>query len=146
MKVAIGCDHGGLLLKDSVIEEVEACGFEYIDCGTNSTDSCDYPDYAKKVCDLILSKEADLGILICGTGIGMSLAANKYQGIRCALLNDCYSAKMSKEHNNANCMALGARVLGPDLAKMIVNTYLTTDFSNEEKHKRRINKVNSILS
>ncbi len=138
MKLAIGCDHGGFELKKEVLEHLAARGFEVTDVGCDSPASCDYPEYSKKVTDLILSGEADLGILICGTGIGMSMAANKERGIRAALCHDVFSAKATREHNNANVLCMGARVVGPGLALMIIDTFLDTPFSNEERHIRRI--------
>ncbi len=138
MKLAIGCDHGGFELKKEVLGHLAARGFEVTDVGCDSPASCDYPEYSKKVTDLILSGEADLGILICGTGIGMSMAANKERGIRAALCHDVFSAKATREHNNANVLCMGARVVGPGLALMIIDTFLDTPFSNEERHIRRI--------
>ncbi|SER03117.1 ribose 5-phosphate isomerase B [Lachnospiraceae bacterium NE2001] len=138
MKVSIGSDHGGYELKLEVIEHLKERGFEVIDVGTDSPASCDYPIYAKKVAEDINSKNADLGILICGTGIGMSMAANKIEGIRAALCHDTFSAQATREHNNANILCMGARVVGPGLALMIIDTFLDTPFSNDERHIRRI--------
>ena len=138
MKLAIGCDHGGYELKKEVLEHLAARGFEVTDTGCDSPASCDYPVYAKKVTELIQSGEAELGILICGTGIGMSMAANKEAGIRAALCHDVFSAKATREHNNANVLCMGARVIGAGLALMIVDTFLDTAFSNDERHIRRI--------
>ncbi|MCR5226820.1 MAG: ribose 5-phosphate isomerase B [Eubacterium sp.] len=138
MKVSIGSDHGGYELKLEVIEHLKARGFEVIDVGTDSPASCDYPIYAKKVAADITSKNADLGILICGTGIGMSMAANKIEGIRAALCHDTFSAQATREHNDANILCMGARVVGPGLALMIIDTFLDTPFSNDERHIRRI--------
>lgn len=138
MKVSIGSDHGGYELKLEVIEHLKKRGFEVTDVGTDSPASCDYPIYAKKVTEDIQSKNADLGILICGTGIGMSMAANKEPGIRAALCHDTFSAKATREHNNANILCMGARVVGPGLALMIIDTFLDTPFSNDERHIRRI--------
>lgn len=139
--IAIGSDHGGYELKQEIIEHLKARKIEYIDCGSYSKESCDYPVYARKVTDAILSKEAELGILICGTGIGISIAANKVKGIRAALCHDCFSAEATKSHNNANILAMGARVVGPGLALKIVDTFLDTPFSNDERHIRRINLI-----
>ena len=138
MKVSIGSDHGGYELKLEVIEHLKKRGFEVTDVGTDSPASCDYPIYAKKVTEDIQSKNADLGILICGTGIGMSMAANKEPGIRAALCHDTFSAKATREHNDANILCMGARVVGPGLALMIIDTFLDTPFSNDERHIRRI--------
>jgi len=138
MKVSIGSDHGGYELKLEVIEHLKARGFEVIDVGTDSPASCDYPIYAKKVAADITSKNADLGILICGTGIGMSMAANKIEGIRAALCHDTFSAQATREHNDANILCMGARVVGPGLALKIIDTFLDTPFSNDERHIRRI--------
>ena len=138
MKIAIGCDHGGYELKKEVLEHLAARGFEVTDTGCDSPASCDYPVYAKKVTELIQIGEAELGILICGTGIGMSMAANKEPGIRAALCHDVFSAKATREHNDANILCMGARVVGPGLALMIIDTFLDTPFSNDERHKRRI--------
>ena len=138
MKVSIGSDHGGYELKLEVIEHLKKRGFEVTDVGTDSPASCDYPIYAKKVTEDIQSKNADLGILICGTGIGMSMAANKEPGIRAALCHDTFSAKATREHNDANILCMGARVVGPGLALMIIDTFLYTPFSNDERHIRRI--------
>ncbi len=136
--IAIGCDHGGLELKNQLIAHLEKRGIECKDTGCYTSDSCDYPVYAHKVTDLIKSNECELGILICGTGIGMSMAANKVHGIRAALCSDCFSAEMTRVHNNANVLCLGARVIGPELAFRIADTFLDASFSNEERHNRRI--------
>ncbi len=138
MIISIACDHGGYELKLEVIEHLNSLGHTVIDNGCEGTASCDYPIYAKSVTDDINEKKADLGILICGTGIGMSMAANKVEGIRAALCHDVFSAKATREHNNANILCMGARVVGPGLALMIVDTFLETPFSNEERHIRRI--------
>ncbi len=138
MKIAIGCDHGGFELKALVINHLEKRGIEVIDKGTYSTASCDYPVYAKAVTAEVAGKNVDLGILICGTGIGMSMCANKEEGIRAALCHDIFSAKATREHNNANILCMGARVVGPGLALMIVDDFIDTPFSNDERHIRRI--------
>lgn len=137
MKIALGCDHGGSGLMDEIRALLDAEGCDYTDYGCHG-EAVDYPDYAGLVCRAVESGQADVGILICGTGIGMSIAANKFEGIRCALVSDCYSAKMTREHNDANVLAMGGRVLGPELAKMITKIFLTTPFSGEERHLRRI--------
>lgn len=136
--IAIGSDHGGYELKLEIIEHLKKKGIEVKDFGCDSDKSCDYPVYAKPVSEAVASGECELGILVCGTGIGMSLAANKVDGIRAALCGDCFSAKATREHNNANILCLGARTTGAGLALMIVDTFLDTPFSNEERHIRRI--------
>ena len=136
--IYIGSDHGGYSLKLEVIEHLKNRGIEVTDIGCDSEASCDYPVYAKKVTDAIKDGSADLGILICGTGIGMSMAANKESGIRAALCHDVFSAKATREHNNANILCLGARVVGPGLALMIIDTFIDTSFSHDERHIRRI--------
>ena len=140
MKIAIAADHGGFELKDSMVEYIKSLGNEVVDLGTNSADSVDYPDYAKKVCEEIQKGNSDLGILICGTGIGMSLAANKFEGIRAACVSDVYSAKMSRNHNNANVLCIGARVIGDEVAKLIIKTFLENEFE-AGRHKRRVDKI-----
>ena len=140
MKIAIAADHGGFELKDSMVEYIKSIGNEVVDLGTNSADSVDYPDYAKKVCEEIQQGNSDLGILICGTGIGMSLAANKFEGIRAACVSDVYSAKMSRNHNNANVLCIGARVIGDEVAKLIIKTFLENEFE-AGRHQRRVDKI-----
>lgn len=137
-KIAIGCDHGGYELKKEIIQHLTDRGFEVFDLGCDSPESCDYPIYAKAVTEKINAGEADLGILVCGTGIGMSMAANKQQGIRAALCHDTFSAQATREHNDANVLCMGARVIGPGYALMVVDTFVDTEFSNDERHKRRI--------
>lgn len=141
MKIALGNDQGGYLLREAVLEELKELNCEVIDCGIDSLKSIDYPDKANEVCKLVSEGKVDFGILICGTGIGISIAANRHRDIRCALISDCYSARMARLHNDANIMALGGRVTGPDLAKMLVETFLTNDFSNIERHQNRIDKL-----
>lgn len=136
--IAIGCDHGGYELKLEVINHLKERGFEIKDLGCDSTASCDYPVYAKKVAEAVAGGECELGILICGTGIGMSMAANKVDGIRAALCADCFSAKATREHNNANILCMGARTTGLGLALMITDIFVDTPFSNDERHIRRI--------
>lgn len=138
MKIVIGSDHGGYELKQEVMDHLKKRGIEIIDVGCYSAESCDYPVYAKPVTEAIQNGDADLGILICGTGIGMSMAANKEKGIRAALCHDTFSAKATREHNNANILCMGARVVGPGLALMIIDTFIDTPFSNDERHIRRI--------
>ena len=144
MKVAFGCDHGGYILKDAIMAYLEKSGIDVIDCGCYSADSVDYPEFGEKVCDLIVSKECDFGILVCGTGIGMSIYANKRKGIRCALLSDVFSAHATREHNDTNVIAMGGRVIGQDLALEILDTFLNTPFSNAERHKKRIEMVMAV--
>ncbi len=139
--IGIGSDHGGFELKEKVKKHLEERGLEYKDFGTYSADSCDYPVYGRAVAKAVASGECDRGILICGTGIGISITANKVKGIRAALCSDCYSAQATREHNDANILAMGARVLGDGLALKIVDTFLDTPFSGDERHKRRISMI-----
>ncbi|MBE5953781.1 MAG: ribose 5-phosphate isomerase B [Lachnospiraceae bacterium] len=139
--LALGCDHGGFELMQEVKAHLEKRGFEFKNFGCYSTESVDYPEFAKKVAHAVADGECELGILICGTGIGISIAANKVKGIRAALCADCFSAQATREHNNANILALGARTTGPGLALKIVDTFLDTPFSNDERHIRRINMI-----
>ena len=146
MKIAIGCDHGALALKNKVVAHLEKQGHEVSDFGTYTLDSCDYPDFAEKAAKAVASGKCEKGIVLCTTGIGISIAANKVDGIRCALLHETWSAKMTREHNDTNMMALGAAVVGEMLALEIVDTWLGTEFSHEEKHQRRIDKVMALES
>lgn len=139
--IALGSDHGGYGLKQEVIAYLEQAGVEYKDYGCYEETSCDYPVYAKEVARAIVEGECEKGILICGTGIGISIAANKIKGIRAALCHDTFSAQATREHNDANILAMGARVVGPGLALKIVETFLNTEFSNEERHKNRIRQI-----
>lgn len=139
--IAIGCDHGGYYLKQDIIDFLEKNGYEYKDYGTYSDESCDYPVYAKKVAHAVADGECEKGILICGTGIGVCITANKVNGIRAALVHDCFSAKATREHNDANIVTMGARVIGPGLATEIVRIFLETPFSNDERHIRRIKQI-----
>lgn len=139
--IAIGCDHGGFELKQEIMKHLEENNFEYKDFGTYTKDSCDYPVYAKKVAKAILSGECEKGILICGTGIGIGITANKFKGIRAALCHDVFSAQATREHNDANVLTMGERVVGPGLALKIVDTFLTTEFSNDERHINRIRQI-----
>lgn len=139
--IGLGCDHGGYPLMQEVIKHLEARGLEYKNFGTYNTDSCDYPVYGKAVAEAVAAGECDKGILICGTGIGISITANKVRGIRAALCHDCFSAEMTRLHNDANILAMGARVVGPGLALKIVDKFLDTPFSEEERHARRISMI-----
>ena len=141
MKIAIGCDHGAFELKNTVKAHLEKRGFEVQDFGTYTLQSCDYPDYASLAARAVASGACEKGIVMCTTGIGVSITANKVKGIRCALLSDVLSAKMTRLHNDTNMMALGAGVVGPNLALEIVDTWLDTPFSGDERHQRRIDKV-----
>ena len=141
MKIALGCDHGALELKNKVAKHLESKGYEVADYGTYTLDSCDYPEFAAAAARAVASGECEKGIVLCTTGIGISIAANKVKGIRCALLSDVMSARLTREHNDTNMMALGAGVVGPNLALEIVDTWLTTPFSGDARHQRRIDKV-----
>jgi len=138
--IALGSDHGGFALKEEIKKHLAERGVPFTDHGTDSADSCDYPVYAAKVTAAVLSGEAEKGILCCGTGIGMSMAANKVRGIRCALCTDCFSAEMTRRHNDANVLALGGRVTGPGLALKIVDLFLDTPFEGG-RHARRVQMV-----
>ena len=139
--IALGCDHGGYELKQEIIKYLEENNIEYKDFGCDSLESVDYPVYGKKVAEAIVNGECENGILICGTGIGISITANKFKGIRAALCTDCFTAEATRLHNNANILAMGGRVVGPGLALKIVDTFLDTPFSNDERHIRRINMI-----
>ena len=139
--IALGSDHGGWALKQEVMKHLDARGLEYKDYGTYSEDSCDYPVYGKAVAHAVADGECEKGIIICGTGIGISITANKVKGIRCAQLSDLMSARLTREHNDTNMMALGAAIVGEGLALEIVDTWLDTAFSHGERHQRRIDKV-----
>lgn len=138
--IAIGSDHGGYALKKDIMAHLDKLGLEYTDYGTHDTGSCDYPDYAHIVCEKIQKGEAERGILVCGTGIGMSIAANKHKGIRAALCGDCFSAKYTRRHNDANVLCLGARVTGAGLAIEIVDAFLNNEFEGG-RHAGRIGKI-----
>ena len=139
--IGIACDQAGYDLKLELIEHLKQRGSSYIDLGTDSKDSTDYPIYAKRVAEKLLAGEIERGILICGTGIGISIAANRYEGIRTALCHDTFSAKATRLHNDANILAMGARVIGTSLAIEILDAFLDTPFSNEDRHIRRINLI-----
>ena len=141
MKIAIGCDHGALALKNKLVSYLEGKGNEVKDFGTYTNASCDYPEFAAAAARAVASGQCDKGIVLCTTGIGVSISANKIDGIRCALLSDVWSAKMTRLHNDTNVMALGAGVVGENLALEIVDTWLGTEFSGDERHQRRIDKV-----
>lgn len=144
MKIGFGSDHGGYDLKLKIMEALsKEEGHELFDYGSFEGERVDYPDYAKKTADAVVNKDVDLGILFCGTGIGISIAANKVKGIRCALLSDCFSAQMAKEHNNANMIALGGRVLGEELAIKIVKSFLNAEFQGE-RHQKRLDKISKM--
>lgn len=141
MKISIACDHGGLDLKNSVIKYLKDNNYEVVDYGTYTKDSCDYPVFGKKAALAVKNKEVDRGIVICSTGIGMSIVANKVKGIRCALVTDTNSARLTREHNDTNMLALGAKNVSTELGLEIVKIWLETPFSNEERHIRRINMI-----
>lgn len=144
MKIGIGADHGGTFLKEEIKAYLQKKGYEAKDVGTWGSDPVDYPDIALEVAQMVVDGTVDKGILICGTGIGISISANKVPGIRCALLSDVFSAKATRSHNDANMMALGGRVMGPGLAVEIVDAFLHTPFSEEPRHQKRIDKVSAI--
>lgn len=141
MIIALASDHGGYELKNTILEHLKKNNIETIDYGVYSCAPSDYPDSAVPVCEAVLSHKADFGILACGTGIGISISANKIHGIRCALLGDVFSAKAARAHNNANVMAIGGRVIGPGHALEIVDAFLAEPFSNEERHANRVRKI-----
>jgi len=143
MKIVLGCDHGGFELKEIIKVHLIEKGYSVIDIGTNNTDSVDYPDYGKKAGEMVAKNEAERGIVICGTGIGISIAANKVSGIRCALCTNEYMAKMSRQHNDANMLSLGSRVIGPGLALGIVDAWMNTEFDGG-RHEIRVNKLMEI--
>lgn len=143
MKLSLGCDHGALALKERVKAHLLARGFEVVDFGTNSAESCDYPDFARPAAEAVANGQCERGIVLCTTGIGVSITANKVRGIRCALLSDLMSARLTRQHNDTNMMALGAGVVGEKLALEIVDTWLDTDFEGG-RHQRRIDKMMAI--
>lgn len=145
MIIGIGSDHGGFELKEEMKKFMEENGYEVRDFGTDSKESVDYPDFGKVVGEAVVAGEIDKGVVICGTGIGISISANKVKGVRAALCGDVYSARMSREHNNANIIAMGGRVLGVDLAKEILSTFLKSEFQGG-RHERRVNKIAEIES
>ena len=141
MKIAIACDHGALDMKNMLVSYLEGQGHAVTDFGTHTNASCDYPEFAAAAAQAVASGECQRGIVLCTTGIGMSIAANKVKGIRCALLSDVVSARLTREHNDTNMMALGAGIVGSILAQQIVDTWLGTEFSGGERHQRRIDKM-----
>ena len=143
MKIALGSDHGGYHLKEAIKKYLSDQNIAYEDFGTNSTESVDYPEFGRKVAEAVVSGAWNRGILCCGTGIGISISANKVPGVRCAVVTETYSAKMSREHNNANVLALGERVVGVGLALEIVEVWLNTEFAGD-RHARRVNMLSDI--
>lgn len=143
MKIAIGNDHSAVEMKEQISEYLKELGHEVVNYGTDTIDSCDYPEYGETVGRCVVAKEADCGILICGTGVGISLAANKVKGVRCVVCSEPYSAKLSKQHNNTNVLAFGARVVGIELAKMIVEQWLGAEFEGD-RHQRRVDMIMAI--
>ncbi|KKB36520.1 ribose 5-phosphate isomerase B [Bacillus thermotolerans] len=140
MKIAIASDHGGINIREEIKSLLEELGLQYEDFGCECDTSVDYPDYALPVAEKVASGEFDRGILVCGTGIGMSIAANKVSGIRCALVHDVFSAKATRQHNDSNMLAMGERVIGPGLAREIAKVWLTTDYEGG-RHENRLNKI-----
>jgi ribose 5-phosphate isomerase B len=141
MKVAIACDHAGFPLKETAAEVVRAAGHEVVDLGTNSMEAVDYPDYAEKLGTALQEGKAERGLLICGSGVGASIAANKLKGVFAGLCHDTYSARQGVEHDDMNVLCLGARVIGPELAKVLIDAFLSAKFSDEERHRRRVGKI-----
>ncbi|MDO4265020.1 MAG: ribose 5-phosphate isomerase B [Eubacteriales bacterium] len=144
MKIIIGNDHTAVELKNVIMEHLKEQGYEVENIGTDKAESCDYPVYGEKVGRAVVNGEADLGIAICGTGIGISLAANKVKGVRAVVCSEPYSAQMSRIHNNANVLCFGARVVGSELAKMIVDTWLSAEFEEGGRHQRRVDMIMEI--
>ena len=141
MKIAVACDHGGLNLKNALIAYLKKCGHEVKNFGTDTFDSCDYPDYAVLAAEAVASGECERGIVVCSSGIGVSIVANKVPGIRCAHCHDTYCAKYTRLHNDANMLAFGEKVVGVGLMEELVNLFLTTEYEGGERHDRRINKI-----
>jgi ribose 5-phosphate isomerase B len=144
MPIAVGCDHAGFPLKRAILEQLAAAGEQVVDVGTDSTEAVDYPDYALAVGEAILRGEAERGILVCGSGVGASVAANKLPGIRAGICHDTYSARQGVEHDDMNVLCLGARVIGPELALELVRAFLAASFSGQERHRRRVAKIREI--
>lgn len=143
MKIALGCDHGGYLLKEEVKNYLSQKGILFEDFGCHSTESCDYPDMAEAPCAAVISGSCDFALLFCGTGIGISIAANKHKGIRAACCSDCFSARATRLHNNANVLCMGGRVVGPGLAIQMVEEFLAADFEGG-RHQRRVDKLTTL--
>ena len=143
MKIAIACDHGGLNLKNKIIAHIKAAGHEVVDFGTNTAESCDYPDFALLAAEAVANGECERGIVVCSTGIGVSIVANKVPGVRCAHCHDCYCAELTRLHNDSNVLALGEKVVGEGYAIKIVDTFLNTEFDGG-RHQRRIDKITAI--
>ena len=141
MKIAVACDHGGLNLKNAMIDYVKKLGHEVVDFGTNTFDSCDYPDFAAPAAEAVASGECERGILVCSSGIGVSIVANKVPGVRCAHCHDTYCAKFTRLHNDANMIAFGEKVVGEGLMQELVSIFLTTEFEGGERHERRVAKI-----
>ncbi len=144
MKIAVACDHGGLNLKKSVIDYVQKLGYEVADFGTYTTASCDYPDFAVQAAEAVANGDCERGILVCSSGIGVSIVANKVPGIRCAHCHDTYCAKFTRLHNDANMIAFGEKVVGEGLMQEMVSIFLTTEFEGGERHERRVAKIKAI--
>ena len=142
-KVAVGCDHGGFILKEAVVDELKKLGAEVVDFGCFSTESVDYPEYGLKVANAVAQQRCDLGVVMCGTGIGISIAANKVKGIRCAVCTNTFMAEMTRRHNNANVIALGGRVITPDEAREIVKAWYTATYEGG-RHQRRLDMISDI--
>lgn len=143
MKIAIGADHGGFEIKEKLLKFLEENNYEYEDFGTHSTESCDYNDIGKTVAEAVAEKRFDRGILVCGTGIGMSIQANKVKGVRAALVHDMFTAEATRLHNDSNVLTMGGRIIGDEIAKSIVKIWLKTEFSHEARHERRVSKLES---
>ncbi|MBQ8885889.1 MAG: ribose 5-phosphate isomerase B [Clostridia bacterium] len=144
MKIAVACDHGGLNLKRAVIKHLESCGHEWVDFGTNGFESCDYPDFALPAAEAVARGECERGILVCSSGIGVSIVANKVPGVRCAHCHDTYCAKFTRLHNDANVIAFGEKVVGEGLMQELVDTFLNTEFEGGERHERRVAKIKAV--
>lgn len=144
MRIAFACDHGGFPLKSEILDQIACDGHEVLDFGTFDLNSVDYPDFVEKACRAVLDGKAERAIIVCGSGIGACITANKFLGIYAGICHDCYSAHQSVEHDNANVLCLGARVIGPSLAKEVVTAFLTATFSGEERHLRRLGKMKKI--
>jgi ribose 5-phosphate isomerase B len=143
MKIGIGNDHTALILKEEIVKHLKSRGFETVDYGTYNNDSCDYPVYGEKVANAVIAKEVELGILICGTGVGISLAANKVKGIRACVCSEAYTSKLSRQHNDSNVLCIGARVVGDEVAKMIVDAWLDAEYEGG-RHQRRVDIITDI--